>query len=192
MPTFPIKKQGLLLLLVQFFGLLSFAQVKYHAKTVEVLVSGTSTMHDWTMKSSTGECSAAFVFNSSNQLSSLTSMNFTVPAKSLKSEHSGMDKNAYKALKTDKNSSITYALTAATVTANGSISCRGKLTIAGATLDTDLLATYKMNADRSITISVVKKIQMKDFNMDPPTFMMGAVKTGNEVSLQFDLLLVKQ
>jgi len=190
MSTLPIRKT-VPLLLFQFIAVMAFAQVRYSAKDVKVLVSGTSTMHDWTMKSSTGECSAVFTLNSSGQLTGIASMDFSITAKSLKSEHSGMDKNAYKALKTDKNTSITYTLTSATVTA-GNISCKGKLTIAGTTVDTDLQAVSKMNADKSITISVSKKIKMKDFNMSPPTFMMGAVKTGNEVTLQFDLILIKQ
>ncbi len=186
------KKHAFLLLLIQFMALVSMAQAKYHSKAMQVLISGTSTLHDWTMKSTAGECSATFALNGSGQPTALSSMSFTIPATSLKSEHTSMDKNAYKALKTDKSASITYTLTSATVAANGSINCLGKLTIAGTTLDAPLAATAKVNADRSIAINVTKKISMKDFNMSPPTFMLGAVKTGNEVTLQFDLTLIKQ
>ena len=30
---------------------------------------------------------------------------------------------------------------------------------------------------------------MKDYDMQPPSFMLGAVKTGNDVVLNFDLVL---
>jgi hypothetical protein len=35
----------------------------------------------------------------------------------------------------------------------------------------------------------LQKVSMKDFAMEPPSFMMGAIKTGNEVTLKFDFKL---
>jgi len=32
---------------------------------------------------------------------------------------------------------------------------------------------------------------MKEYSMAPPTFMMGTIKTGNDVTLKFDLKLNK-
>jgi len=114
-----------------------------------------------------------------------------VPAETLKSEHKGMDKNAYKALKTAEHNTISYILSSATVDANGSIECQGKLSIAGTTLDADLTATGQVNADKSISVKGSKKISMAAFNMKPPSFMLGTVKTGNDVTVQFNLTLRK-
>lgn len=176
---------------MQLFGAAAIAQVNYHSQNVHTTVSGTSTLHDWTMESKQGECSATFSTDASGQPTGLTAMRFTMPAQALKSEHSGMDKNAYKALKADKAPNITYQLTSATLAADGSIKCQGRLTIAGFTQDAELLATVKVNADKSITVKGSKKISMKSFNMEPPSFMMGTVKTGNDVTVSFALTLKK-
>lgn len=178
-----------LLLLTQ----VTFAQVKYHAKEkVQLTVSGTSTMHDWDMKSSKGESNATFILNPAGQITGLSFLSFVTLAKDLKSEHSAMDKNAYKALKTDRNAVISYNLTSATVSPDGTIKCLGKLTIAGATQDTELQATAHVNADKTVTVKGSKKISMKQFSIDAPSFMMGTVKTGNDVTIAFNITYNQQ
>jgi hypothetical protein len=183
---------SILILFLLLVTCLGNAQVKYSAKDdLNLLVSGTSTLHDWDMKEAKGECIATFTLNAAGQITGLTALSFTAPAEGLKSEHTGMDKNAYKALKTSKNPNISFKLTSATVAPDGTIKCTGKLTIAGVTLDTDLVAIAKVNADKSITVSGKKNISMKDFQMEPPTFMMGTIKTGNDIVFKFDIALRK-
>jgi hypothetical protein len=177
---------------MQFIAVASMAQVKYHAKdNIQSSINGTSTLHDWTMSTSRGECKATFTLNASDRLTGLTALNFSMPAEGLKSHNSSMDKNAYKALKTKDYADITYSLTSATYAQDGTLKCEGKLTIGGATVDTQLFATAKINADKSISISGSKKLKMKDFNIVPPSFMLGTIKTGNDLTLQFDLVLTK-
>ncbi len=192
-----IAKSLALMLLLQGSVISIFAQqVKYSVKDgLSLTVSGTSTLHDWDMKGSKGEVDALFTFNASNQITALNTLHFICPAESIKSEHTAMDKNAYKALKSDKNPNISFTLTSASVSSvNASdytVKCVGKLTIAGTTRDADLIATCKVNTDKSISVSGSKKISMKDFNMEPPTFMMGTIKTGNDVVLKFNLTIRK-
>ncbi|WP_173003026.1 YceI family protein [Chitinophaga sp. SYP-B3965] len=182
-----------LLILMLALVTASFAQVKYHAKeNVNLSVSGTSSMHDWDMKSSKGESNVTFTMNAAGQITGLSSLSFVTLAKELKSEHSAMDKNAYKALKTSQSPIIAYNLTSATLAPDGTIKCQGKLTIAGVTKDADLAATSRINPDKSITIKGSKKISMQQFDVAPPTFMMGAVKTGNDVTISFDITYTKQ
>ncbi|MEP7277328.1 MAG: YceI family protein [Bacteroidota bacterium] len=187
-----IKTMLLLLALSTLLVFTSRAQAKYHSKDdLNIVVSGTSSLHDWDMKTSKGESNATVVLGSSGQLIGLTALNFTVPAESLKSEHKSMDKNAYKTMKTDKNASISYNLKSATVAPDGSIKCQGTLSIAGTTLDAGLNAIARVNADKTISVQGSKKISMKEYNMAPPTFMMGTIKTGNDVTVQFNLILRK-
>lgn len=171
-------------------------QFKYHTKDdLNLVISGTSTLHDWEMKGSKGEVNGTFTFSAVGQIIALNSLSFSTPSESIKSEHSAMDKNAYKALKSDKNPVITYTLVSATVSpvnaTDFAVKCIGKLTIAGVTRDADLVVTCKLNADKSISVSGSKKISMKEFNMEPPTFMMGTIKTGNDVVLKLNLTIRK-
>ena len=187
-----IKKSLLFVLALQLLSVAAMAQVKYHAKdNMSIIVTGTSTLHDWSMKTSKGDCNATFTVNSTGQPTGLTHLSFAIPADALKSDHSGMDKNAYKALRTDKTGTITYTMSSATVSGNGTIKCQGKLNIAGGTFESELVAEAKVNADKSISIKGSKKIGMKDYKIDPPTFMMGTIKTGNDIILKFDLTLRK-
>ncbi|MEO5681285.1 MAG: YceI family protein [Chitinophagaceae bacterium] len=185
-------KPVLALSLFVFLAITCKAQVKYRAKDdLNIVVSGTSSLHDWDMKTSRGESTATMVLNDNGKLTGLTALNFTVPAETLKSEHKSMDKNAYKAMKTDKNADISYTLSSASVQPDGTIKCQGKLSIAGTTIEAGLNATALVNADNSISVKGSKKISMKEFNMVPPTFMMGTIKTGNDVTVQFNLTLRK-
>jgi polyisoprenoid-binding protein YceI len=167
----------------------SKAQVQYQQKNdFNLTINGTSTLHDWEMKTSKIACTATFTFYEDGDLGGLTQLNFTMPAESLKSERSGMDANAYRSLKTSDNPTITYNLTTAKVSTDGkTITCTGKLTVAGVTKNIDMTASAILNDDKSITINGSKKINMRDYGIDPPSFMMGAVKTGEDVTISYNL-----
>jgi polyisoprenoid-binding protein YceI len=184
-----MKTSITLLLFMLLTGHVSMAQVHYQQKNdFNLTVSGTSTLHDWEMKTSKIACNATFTFYEDGDLGGLTLLNFTMPTESLKSDHTGMDDNAYRAMKTSKNPTITFNLTTGTVSSDGkTIKCTGKLTIAGVTKDIELTATAKLNPDKSINIKGSKAINMRDYDIDPPSFMLGAVKTGENVTIAFDM-----
>ena len=166
------------------------AQAKYHAQTLDVTVSGTSTLHDWEMKSSKGQFDATISIV--NDKVTFSTLSFSVPAESLKSGHGMMDKNTYKALNTDKNPNISFVLTAASVIPSGNniyqVKGVGKLTIAGTTVLTDLFATLTYNpADKSFSCTGTKKFKMTEYGVKPPTVMMGTIKTGDAISISYNL-----
>jgi hypothetical protein len=58
--------------------------------------------------------------------------------------------------------------------------------VAGTTRETDVSADVKYNAaEKSYTVTGTKKLKMTDYDVKPPSFMMGAVKTGDEISISF-------
>jgi hypothetical protein len=176
-----------------FTALAAGAQARYAGSTIDLTVSGTSTLHDWTMKSVKADCSADFTINSQGQITGVDGLVFTTPATSLKSDHTSMDNNAYKALKTEKNPMISYTVNSINVApaeAGGVVvTCRGKLSIAGATRDEDIVALCKLNPDNTISVTGTEKISLREFSVDPPTFMLGTIKTGNDILLAFHLTL---
>ena len=169
-----------------------FGQAKYHANKLDVTVSGTSTLHDWDMKSDKGQFDAAITV--ANEKVVVGNLSFNLPAESLKSGHGMMDKNTYKALKTDKNPSISFVLASGNVTAQGGnnylLKGTGKLTIAGTTLLTDLIVTMKYNpVDKSFYCSGTKSFKMSEYGVKPPTVMMGTIKTGDAISIAYNLTI---
>lgn len=184
------------LLFFQAMVLTGFAQIKYTARdNVKLAVSGTSTLHDWEMTSSNGACDAFVTLAANGRIASLSNLIFVTQVGELKSGKGAMDKNAYKALKKDKYATISYIANTATVATtdgvNYSVKSTGKLTIAGTSHDVDLISSLKLNPDKTITVSGFQKIQMKNYGVEPPTFMFGAVKTGNDITIKFDLTLKK-
>jgi uncharacterized protein YlzI (FlbEa/FlbD family) len=180
--------------LILFMG--AFAQVKYTNKnSASLTVSGTSTLHDWDMKSAQGNCEATITLNAAGALTALNGLSFSTNTAELKSGKGAMDKNAYKALKADKNPTITYVAATSTVSLiSGTdylVKTVGKLTIAGTTLDAEVTANCKVHPDKTVTVMGSKKLSMKEFGMVPPSFMMGTIKTGNDVTLKFDFTLSK-
>ena len=183
-----------LLFSLQLLILGANAQSHYTSASVNLLVSGTSTLHDWTMKDVKADCSATLDLNAAGQLNALSTLVFSTPVNALKSDHGSMDKNAYKALKNDEAPQISYIMSSVTITRSpegSTVTCKGKLTIAGTARDEDLVAVCKTNADNTITVTGTKNISMQQYNIKPPTFMLGTVKTGNDIVLTFQLTLKK-
>lgn len=188
------NKLSLLIVSLLAISTITRGQIKYQsAGGVKLVIEGTSNIHDWDMKSDKGYCSSIFDISKTGALNGVTSISFTVPAESLKSEHKGMDKNTYKALNTTKYSNISFTAAAVTVKHTGSnnylLTAKGRLTISNVTKDVVLTANGTMNADKSITYTGTYKLKMTDYNVEPPSVMLGAIKTGDQITVKFNLLL---
>jgi polyisoprenoid-binding protein YceI len=173
----------------------AIAQLKFGASNANVTIKGTSTMHDWEMVSQQGRCDATFVMNG-EKLTGVSNLSFVLAAETLKSGTSGLDKNGYKALDTKKYPSISFTMTSGTVTPIDATTYQfkgqGNLTISATTRLTDLVATLKYNpADKSFTASGNKVIKMTDWKVTPPTFMFGTIKTGDQITIGYNLKITK-
>lgn len=166
-----------------------YSQERYtQTASASISVTGTSTIHDWEMTSNSITCNADFEMNASGDVIKLSGLQVTLGAESLKSGKSGMDKNAYSALMTDKHKQIAFQLFSAKMEA-GSIQCQGKLKIAGTTKDITLKATYTTLPGRVLQVKGSIKLLMSEFGVQPPTFMFGTVTTGDEITVTFDVAL---
>jgi polyisoprenoid-binding protein YceI len=175
------------------------AQTNYstqNAKGDDMKLSGTSTLHKWSMDAHTFTGQAQFYFKpGAATLSALKALSFSLAVQNLKSGESGLDKNAYKALKTGTYKNINYNLTSATVSSVAGnkyfVKANGTLTIAGVTKPVAMNVYCTVNADASITCTGSDKLNMTDYQVKPPTFMAGAMKTGDAVDLAFTIVYKK-
>jgi polyisoprenoid-binding protein YceI len=165
------------------------------SKDINMKLSGTSTLHNWTMNAQNFSGEAQFGLKE-RQISSLKALTFSLAVADLKSGESGLDKNAYKALKSDDYKSISYKLTSATVLPGKGnkfeIKTEGSLTIAGVTKTVIIYVYSVVNADETITCTGSEKLNMTDYQVKPPKFMLGAMKTGDAITLDFTLIYRKQ
>jgi polyisoprenoid-binding protein YceI len=181
--------------------MLAFAQAsnaqtiyKIGGKPVMTLY-GTSTLHDWTMVAHTFTGDAQFALSADNQLSSFDVLTVILPVHNLKSEHDGMNDNAYEALKADDHKDIVFKLTSAKITSSGGnkyqITALGNLSIAGATKAVTLITNALVNADGSVSCSGSVPIKLSEYNIERPSFMLGTMKVGDAMTLNYALIFVK-
>lgn len=195
-----MKKNSLLkitlLLAVNFIVCLTtFSQSVYHSQVFDIKLNGTSNLHDWEMKAGKGTSEVAFVVDAKGVITALSKLSFSLPVKNLKSKSKAMDKNTYKALNEEANPNISFSGTDATINPKGNnnyvFNCTGKMSIAGTTKQTELVATGKYNpADKSFTITGIKKMKMTDYNVKPPKALLGSIKTGNDISISYNIKFI--
>lgn len=184
-------KTRLLLMLLLFFSVAALSQSQYHlAFQSKFIVSGTYTMHDWTMVSKIAEGKANLIIEG-GKLISISQLKVTVPAESLKSGKNTMDKNAYDALKTDQHPTIQFDLAGVEQLKQEDesiiVACTGNLTIAGITKKENLMVVCRSEEDGSLSCQGSKSLKMSSYGVEPPTFMFGTIKTGDEITVAFNL-----
>lgn len=172
------------------------SQETYYTKDFKMSVAGTSTLHDWESSVTKVNASATIDMESS-KLQAIKSLNVTIPVKSIESPKGRiMDNKTYDALKSDKYPNITFRLSKASIsgaeTGKPKVSATGRLTIAGTTKTVNLYATGKTDSSGNITFTGSKSLKMTDYNMDPPTALMGTIKTGDEVTVSYQLTLASK
>ena len=152
-----------------------------------VTVAGTSTVHDWECTASgfTGLLDGA---TSEAALTSLTSLTVTVPVPALDCDNGTMNGKLRDALGT---SAIRFTLGSARVGAvNGSrfgIDASGQLTIHGTTRAQRIQAQGQALEGGRFRFTGSVPVTMSEFGVTPPTAMMGTLRTGDRVTVRFDV-----
>ena len=149
-------------------------------------VFGTSSLHDWEMKSAAKTGTANLTVTNS-KLTDINSIDITLPAETIKSDKKSMDKVAYEALKTDKFKNIKYVLKSAEKVNETTWNLTGTYTIAGVSkvLKTQVKSTTGANG--AVNLQGTNKITFTEFGMKSPTAMFGAIKTGEDLTIKFNL-----
>lgn len=167
-------------------------QFKLDNSKSNLSVFGTSSLHDWEEVAEEQSGSIQLVTEGGLTIANL---DVSVVAESLKSGKSGMDKNTYKALKTNKYKSITFNLvTSKKVIDLGNsmyqVTVSGKLSVAGTTKTTDLSFKMKVSGN-TVTLEGEKTFNMTDYGIEPPTALFGTITTGDEITIKFKTILTK-
>lgn len=171
------------------------AQQKYQEKSHKMLISGTSTLHDWECPASDLKARADLQLEG-NDLKAVSSMWVEVLPLSIKSEKGDdMNEKIYETLKTDKYKKITYNMSRVnSMTKEGNqwvLKTSGSLSIAGTTKVVDLTVKASINGAGEVVFSGTKKIKLSTFGMERPSAMMGMITAGDEITLNFELTMKK-
>jgi polyisoprenoid-binding protein YceI len=171
------------------------AQNTLTVKSVKASIHGTSTLHEWESDITKITCLGNFQSDGS-LLKNIEGINVKIPVAGIKSsEGRMMDNKTYEAFKSEEHPYITYTASRAQITVDAAkittIKVSGNLTMAGTTklIAVEAIAKTLANGDQEITLS--RKLKMTEFNMKPPTAMMGTIKVGDEVTVTVNLVLAQ-
>jgi hypothetical protein len=181
------------------FVVMSMRPVKNPAPEVgnaDVKVLGTSNLHNWSMEDKDVTCSVQFMYGAGKTLPvSLAAFTFSFPVHNLKSESSGMDSKAYDAMKAKTQGNIAFAASSSKIIPvtndQFTVNSSGNLTIAGVTKAVALTAACSVKADGTIACAGTYGLRMSDYQIKPPTYLLGTLRTGNKLTIDFSMTVRK-
>ncbi|HDJ34456.1 MAG TPA: YceI family protein [Bacteroidetes bacterium] len=153
-----------------------------------VILHGTSSLHDWEMRLESMLCTLSFE-EEGNRFTGIESIRFTGNAASLSSDRKLMDKKAHEALRTDEYPEIVFSyLSQAEFFPNGNRfkgTVIGRLTLAGNSRNISVPFQGIFLENGQIKVEGEVSLNMTDFGIDPPTALMGTLKTGDTIRSEF-------
>ncbi len=163
---------------------------------------GTSTLHGY--KCVAKEITGSFIMK--EMISDSTPIGFSnaaiagivqIPVLSIDSGKGKMDKKMRKLLKADDYPEIIFELTNLEVTASPEtgkaqvqLRTMGNVKVAGVEKTIVLEVIGNLEPNGTIRFAGSKKLLMTDFNIKPPTMFFGRLKTGNEITVYFEIALI--
>lgn len=157
----------------------------------KITILGTSSVHDWEIEITEFDCKASIAIDE-NKGASVSGVNVTCEVKDVKAENKIMTNKTYKALDGDDHPQISFKATDTAKATSGSASgIKGKLTIAGQSKDVTLPFTLTTENESTVKVSGKIPVKMSDFKIDPPTAMMGALKTADDIEIEYEIILIK-
>ena len=156
-----------------------------------IVVEGTSNAHDWDTKSSSLEGIASFNFSTGSILT-IDSVNIQLKSDSFRSGKKVMDKKTRGALKVKDNPVISFELKEFSRQSGDSVWVNGDFTVAGKTVSKLTKAVVLITESDQVSVSGYQNFRMTEFDVKPPTALLGSLKTGDEVTVRFEVLFTKE
>lgn len=163
-------------------------------------VDGTSSIHDWTAEVEEINIDLNFnasAFTSDSDENPVTSLTLAVPVEEMESGKGRMNGKMYDALKKDDHPDITFELSSAEITEASSdttftLDTIGTLTIAGVSEEINFPVEGSIGEDGTYGFTGSYELNMKDYDVDPPSAMFGTIKSGEMVTISFELFFSEQ
>jgi len=163
----------------------------------EVTIEGTSSLHAFHCKTNKimayVDVDPGYTKDLTKIARPIVSVKVNIVVRTLTCGNGQMDKNMYGTLNADANPIIKYTLSDYDILAGSaspaafSAKTSGTLTISGKEKVIDMKINAERLSDGKATARAEQAILMTDFGINPPSFMLGTLKVGNEVKVKFNL-----
>ncbi|MCC5908708.1 MAG: YceI family protein [Balneolaceae bacterium] len=165
--------------------------LSFNPESTTITIDGTSNRDDWTV---TAEQFEGYVTINENEgeAPDIIQASLVVKAQEMSGGRSSiMDRLMRDALKAREHNDIEFNLTGVETDGNGdsfNVITSGDLTLAGVTrtIEVPLEGTRLSNGNYQFTGSYA--LNMTEYEISPPTAMFGALVTGDEVIINFDIV----
>ncbi len=177
------------------------------SEATSMTIAGTSTLHDWTcdvpglegrFQIEMAESDAADG-SSTVPMQGLPAVNVQIPVQQIDCGKDRMNGNLRDALQANAYPTILFSIKSASFDAlpdsSGTwfqVDATGELIVAGSRQEVTLDVKGERLDDGRLRFVGETPLKMTDFDVDPPSFMLGAVKTGDEVTVTFDVVAAPQ
>jgi polyisoprenoid-binding protein YceI len=175
---------------------IALGQSTYSVKSHEILFEGTSNIQSWTAE--VKEIDGSFTLLVENgKINQLVNANVNIDAGSIEgSEGRRMNSKIYEALDIKNHPQISFLLREVnSLTENPGtfkLETRGVLTVAGVSRNIPMIVYGRVLQNGDLEFTGSQKILMSDHRISPPTAMLGALKTGDEIMLNYKVVLNKK
>lgn len=180
-------------ILLLFVSALCFAQSNFKVEKMNMTIDGTSTLHDWTSTVTEVNMDGIIKFTN-NTIKGIENLKVSVPVTSIESTKGRiMDNKTYRALKSEEHPNIVYNLEKInsidrtgnefTIRTQGQLNIAGKQNTIYMTVNGQVLSNDRLQFEGDYTLN------MTDYEVDPPSAMLGTINTGEEVTVKFNTTL---
>lgn len=183
---------GIAVLLVAAIGIptgSTYAQELELAPESELSIDGTSNRDDWTVYAKDVSARATGAEDSTVP----SELEVTVVAAEIKSDNSTiMDRLIQQSLNVSDHPTITYELLDAQPSGDDEtiLTTTGRLTLAGVSREIEMDVQTERLEGGSVRYTGMTPLKFTDFDLQPPTAMFGALRTGDDVTVHFDVTFV--
>jgi polyisoprenoid-binding protein YceI len=179
-------KQGSVFFLFLILTYTAKSQIVFKVDPVsKMIITGTSTLHDWTSEVTMTKGTASFIADQ-GKITGISRLSLEIPIESIKNDKSLMNTKTYEALRSDEFPVIRFNMVKLVKFSGNSMTASGTLTIAGKSREIELFVDLLKTADDKIIVRGEKSLKMSDFGVEPPTALMGTIKTGDEITVKFE------
>ena len=162
----------------------------------QVWIEGTSNVADWRCRAVAFDAQVELDATSNREAalsSTLRTINVKVAVRDLKCGNRKMDHDLYQALRASDPDKPSYILVRFDVigdSASGTnIATRGPLVVAGVERVVTMPVTTERGTDGVVRARGAVSMLMTDFGIKPPVGLFGLIRSRNEITVKFDLVV---